>query len=646
MADKIKSTTIGGKVRTLMVGTLIALLVLAFAVWGVEDVFSQRSDRAVANVGKTEVLAAEFEVAFKRELEVMARNDGQSLSHDEAYARGVHTAVLSDLIQQSVLGVDADVLGIGVNRKLARQEVAKIDVFRDELTGEFSEQKYVNILAQNRITREEFETDVFRNLRRAQTIPAIIGGVEAPSEFAAQRYKFLTEQRKARVLTLSRDAVPAPPEPDEDTLKSFISERAVSFTAPEYRSVTMIRLETFDLTPDIDVEEDALRGAFDYKVELGDVGAPEKRSLVQIIANDEDTAKQAAELLATDQDPAVIASGLGLIEPDTYDDVVAADIIDPETSKAAFEMADGDIKVLLGSLGQWYAVKVTGITPAIVPDYEAMKEELRQELLDQYALEGLYDITAKIEDGMDEGLTFKEISEQVGLPLQSIDFINRLGETQDGVKLSGIAYIKGVAEDDILLTEIFTNDIGFETDLFETSTGGFAAIRVDDVINSELRPFEEVKEQATAMWKTLEIDTALQEKMLDVTAKAQSGTDLEALAAEIGDGAVVEDVILVRSAPSEQVGPALTVALLEANVGDVDRGAGAKPLTRQIAELTAIVSNNDGLSGQFADVLQDQASVAIRSDIQRAYQDAILAENPLVENQAKIKSVLGIDSGS
>ena len=113
---------------------------------------------------------------------------------------------------------------------------------------------------------------------------------------------------------------------------------------------------------------------------------------MQIIASDEATAKKAAELLATDQDPAVIASGLGLIEPDTYEDVVKADIIDPETSKAAFEAEDGDIKVLLGSLGQWYAVKVTGITPAVIPDFEAMKDELREDLLKEYAQEKLYDI--------------------------------------------------------------------------------------------------------------------------------------------------------------------------------------------------------------------------------------------------------------
>ena len=148
------------------------------------------------------------------------------------------------------------------------------------------------------------------------------------------------------------------------------------------------------------------------------------------------------------------------------------------------------------------------------------------------------------------------------------------------------------------------------------------------------------------MWKTLQIDTAINELMLETAGKAQTGTSLDDLAKEIGNGATVEDVILVRSAPNDTLGPAVQVGLLEAKVGDIERGQGAKPLTRQIAELTTIVANADGLAGQFADALQEQASNAVRSDLQRAYQDAVLAENPLQENPEKIRSLLGLDSGS
>ena len=645
MSAKIGAQSIGAKIRGLMVGILIAFLVIGFAIWGINDVFSPSAKNSIATIGKAEISGDEFEAAFRRELENLGRESGQTLSHAEAYQQGVHSRVLGGLIQQQVINVDADDLGIGVNRNLAREEVSQIPVFVDELTGKFSEQKYLSALAQNRITRAEFERDVERDLRRAQTIPAIVDGVEAPKAFAELRYKFLTEQRKARVLTLTRDAVPAPGEPDDETLRSFIAEREAAFTAPEYRRVSLIRVEDFDLTPNIEVTDEELAAAFEYKVELGELGSPQMRDVVQIVAPTEDAAQKAAELLKTDQAPDVIASGLGL-EIDSYTDASRDDIVDPETSEAAYAMEESDVRVILGSLGQWYAVKVTKVTAAVVPNIDDMKDELTETLKKEHAQEKLYDLTTQIESAMNEGASLEQIAEQTGIPLQSFDYIDRLGQTQDGLKLSGVAYIKGIAEDDIILTEIFTNDLGFETDLFETSNGGWGAVRVDDIIDSTLRPFDEIKEQATAMWKTLQIDEAINALMLETAGKAQTGTSLDELAAEIGNGASVEETILVRSAPNNTLGGTVQVGLLEGNIGDIKRGQGAKPLTRQIAELTAIVANADGLAGQFADALQEQASVAVRSDLQRAYQDAVLDENPLQENPDKIRSLLGLDTDS
>ncbi|MGB0908228.1 MAG: peptidylprolyl isomerase [Maricaulaceae bacterium] len=642
MAEKIGSQSIGAKIRTLLVGVLIGFLVIGFAIWGINDVFSPQSSRAVASIGDTDILATDFERLFKRELENIAKeNNGTGLSHQDAYQQGIHNKVLGGLIQQSVMNVDADDLGIGVNRRLARDEVSKIEVFVDELTGEFSETKYESILAMNRISREDFENDVYRDLRRAQTIPAIINGVQAPTEYALERYKFLTEQRKADVLTITRDAVASPEDPDEETLKEFIQSRATSFTAPEYRKFSLLRIENFDLTPDIEVNDESLREAFDYKVELGELGSPETRSIIQLIAPDQKTAEKARDLLNLGDDPNVISSGLGLIEPDIYTDALPDDIIDPETSKLAFDMVQNSVKVIQGSLGQWYAVKLVSITEAVQPDFESMREELEQTLLDEYAQEKLYDITGDIEDFMSDSMTFNEIAEQTDVTIQSFDYISRGGATQDGVKLTGIAHLIGVGDDDLILTEIFTNDIGYETDIFQTSTGGWAAIRVDDIIDSKMRPHEEVKDRATAMWKTIQIDESINDLMLDLASKAQQGEALADLAKDV-TGAAVETVYLTRTSPSETVGPSVEVGLLEGRVGDIKRGKGSKPLTRQIAKLTDIIANNDMLAGKFADQLQQQATLAIRSDIQQAYQDAILNENTLQQNQEKIKSVLGV----
>ena len=106
------SSSIGGKIRNFMVAILVGLLVVAFAVWGVNDVFTPNAGNAVISVGDKEVSAQEFEAQFSRELRVIARERGQGLSNQEAYSQGLHNQVLSRLVTDAVISLDADELGI------------------------------------------------------------------------------------------------------------------------------------------------------------------------------------------------------------------------------------------------------------------------------------------------------------------------------------------------------------------------------------------------------------------------------------------------------------------------------------------------------------------------------------------------------
>ena len=636
--------SIGGKIRNIMVGVLIGLLVVAFAVWGVNDVFTQRAGSSVLTVGDAKVSNQEFEDAFERELQTINRDQGSSITNQQAYAQGMHNRVLQSLLTNTVIGLDADELGVGVNRRVAKNVVKEIQSFRNELTGEFSEDKLNSVLAQNRITRRQFEDDIFRSLRRQQTVPAIIGGLEAPSDFATQRYNFITEQRKAKILTITQEAVPAPAEPEEAELRSYVEANGVKYTAPEYRRVTMLRLETFDLTPDMEATDEEINAAFQYKIELGELGSPETRTVVQITATDEDNAKIVAERLARGDDPEEVASGLGLVAPQIFEDVQKDAILDPETAEAGFSLKEGEAKSLLGSLGTYYAVGVLKVTPAVIPDLAESRDELRESVLTEKAAEQLYDITGAIEDAMVDGLSLEEISTKVNWPLSYYDFVDRSGKTRDGISMAGFTIIPGLASDDILLREIFTSDLGFETDLFETSTQGYAAIRVEDIIDSKMRDFEDVKDQATTAWKAEKTGEALDELAIELAAKARAGESLVSLTSSAEKGITYDDVVIVRSTPPQDLSPQVVTELLDGELGAIARGHGALHQTRQIGQLEEIVPNQDGLAGQFLDILQEQATAAISSDLQNAYQQAILSENELKEYPANIKQALGIQN--
>lgn len=637
--------SIGSKIRGIFAGVLIGLLVLAFAVWGVNDMFTPKSTTAVVKLGDSDITARDFNQAFKRELANRAVTDGRQMPHQEAYDRGVHAQVLSRLISDKIIELDALDLGIGVNRQAAEAYVEEVDGFKDELTGKFSEKVMVSTLAMQRppISRGEFEKMLVLDLRRQQTLPAITGGIVAPVEFAEERYQYLTEQRRATVLTIDEQAVPAAPEPTDEELKDYIKNNVTSYIAPPYRSVTLVRLEKDDVRPDIDVTEEELKAHYEYKLDLGELGSPAKRSLVQLTANDEETAKKAAERLKNGEDPETIANLLTLPEPSIYTDVEEAQVTDPETGKKAFAMQKGDVDTVLGSLGLYYAIIVTGVTESERPDFEALRAELTTSLEDDKAEQLIYDITEKFENAMVEGMTIEEAADIAEIPYVTIDYIDRTGTTQDGKKLSED---NGVANDEKILTEIFINEVGYETDPFETSGGGWAVLRVEDVIESKEREFEDVKDTATRRWKSEKVSDALDALAIELEGKAISGESLSDIAKTIENGAALEDVILLRSQLSPAVGPLVTVGLLDGQVDTIARGPGPKPMTRQIGKLNEIIANSDGLAGSLADRFQDEVTAAVRADILDAYYQAVLKEYPQIDFPDNIRSTLGLKTSA
>lgn len=635
--------SIGGKIRNVLVGVLIGMLVLAFAVWGVNDMFTPGARNAVVTVGDSEISTQEFDTLFTREVERLNRESAEAVTNQQAYAQGLHTQILQSMITNEVVAIDADDLGVGVNRSIAKRDIESIEAFQNDLTGKFDENKLNSALANIRMTRQQFEIQTLRSLRSQQTIPAITGGVVAPADYAGLQYKFLTEQRRANVLTLTAKAIAEPETPNDEVLQDYVTANSARYMAPEYRRFVMIRLEPFDFTPDLEIDPEQVRDSFNYKVETGELGSPETRNVVLISAPDEETANSAVDALRGGQTPILVASDLNLDSPEIYDAVRENGLIDPESSKAAFELDATDARAVLSGLGSWVAVYVADITPAIIPDFEAAKDEIRKELLNALAMEAIFDVTGEIEDAMLDNLSLEEISEKVGVPMSAYDFVDRSGTTPYDVQMNGFSAIPGLASDDVLLRTLFTSDLGFQTDLFETSTGGYASIRVDDIIDTKMKPFTDVRDEALAAYLNNERVDALRVKALDIKKRVDEGETLEALQAEIGEGATLSIVPLLRTNPPRTLGPQLIVALFEADEGDVVRGAGSEPLTEQIAELEQIIASQDGIAGTYLDVLQNQVTAAISNDIQNAYQRSVLADNPVQEYPDKIRSTLGLD---
>lgn len=641
------ANSIGGKIRSAFVAILVGLLVLAFAVWGVNDIFVPGVRNAVVSVGDASIPTRDFNRDLQARLREIAVQRGEGLTNEEAFQQGIHRELLAQYQIQLAIEKDAQDLGVGVNRADAKAYIEAIPAFKSEITQEFSREKLEQALARSRngYSIKKFEDDVLRDLRRVQTVEAIVGGIQAPSGFAKRQFDFLSEQRKATILTLNKDAVPAPETPSDDVLQAYLEDNAVQYTAPEYRQVTMIRLEPSGYLPDIagEITEEDVQEEYNSRIARGTIGTKASRDVVVLTAPDQPTAEDAATRLNAGEAPDLVASALGLVTPDRYEAIQKDQLLDPVTDAAAFALSEGQAQASENSLGSWEAIFVSSVTKASLPAFSTIEPEIRKTLGEDRAKSIIFDISGDLDERLLNGENLETIATELNLPMESYDYINRVGETQDGLTLNGFPGIPGIAQDDELLRLIFTEDIGFDTDIFPTAQEGFVSFRVTDVIDSKIRPLEDVKGDVLKAWQSEQITEALTQRGLDLAQEIRDGRSLEEIAEELGTAATLEDRGISRTQPPRDIAGAVVVDLLTSEVGDLARGSGAIPQTYTLARLDTIVPNSDGLAGEILDTVQSNIGSEISGDIQNAYRIAILKEHELREYPNQVRAVMGIE---
>ncbi|MEL6687261.1 MAG: SurA N-terminal domain-containing protein [Pseudomonadota bacterium] len=643
MSDDIYDRPKGmfSKIQAVLVGVLVGMLVLAFAVWGIEDVFSPNSSNAIIKVGDSEVGREEFLDRFNDQMRQFAQENGEGLTPQQAFDRGIPQQLIAEFSQRLAISEDATDLGIGVNNRNILEFAKEIDAFQNSITQEFDRQQLQRILAANRMTEADFEQDVRNALTERQTLPAIMGGIEAPSEYAQRYNQFINETRGAKLIQYGVAALDELPQPTDEDLQNYITDNQGRFTAPEYRRFLMLRIEPFDFRQDIEITEEQLEERFETLLGAGEIGSVETRNVTVLAVDTQEIADSVAARLSAGEDAGAVAEELGLPSPDLFNNVEENALINPESSRVAFEAELGTAQVAPTGFGTFEVVYIRDINPADVPVMEEMREELTEQVLQGEALRRINDYERVIDDRLLEGGTIEEIAEALELPLSSYPYIDRTGRTQDGMVLDGFDAIPGIASDDQLLQAVFTGDIGFESDIIPSSNGGLAIFRVTDTIPSAPEAFEDVRDEAAAMWTSEQIAVELNNKGVEIERRLREGETLEAIAAELGTG--VAQISIQRAAPTQDVAPAVLIRLLDGDVGTVARGAGRVPGTYEVAELTTISSESERISGQFLNIVRNQVSEQIALDISRAYQQAILTDKDQLVFDNQLRAALNLE---
>lgn len=611
----------------IVVKSLLALLILSFAMWGIADVFNPSgANQTLATVGDVEVQPEQVRREYQREIERLSNAFGSRLDPEQARLFGIGPAVVQRVVDRTLYDLGAKDLGVLVSDDLVRDSIRNYSGFKNA-NGEFERARFEQVLQSNRLSEAEYVELTRGDLARAQYLSMFENTSLIPKRLANSLYARRNEKRIADTVTFKYDAITVLSDPDTATLTKFHEENAQTYTAPEYRKLTFISLTAGEIAKEIAVSDEAI--AQMYQDRLDEFSEPEKRDLQQIRFPDEASAKAGYDRLKSGDDFQRVALELAQMDEAAtkLGDMKKTELM-PALADPAFTLEVDDYTAPLKSVLGWHILRLRGISPARQKALDEVSADLKKQIAAEKAIDSLYNLANRLEDELGGGSSLEEAALALNLTLKNQGDIDARGLTPADTGVSGLPGGK-------FLEVAFSTTPGQESALTEAGDDGYFIVRVDSAIEPALRPLDSVRSMVVDDWKARQRQELAQKSAEEMDAELKAGGEFAKLAADKGLEVVTTEPI-TRNGNSQLLPRDLVGKLFEAKLGETVSGPGNDGFV--IALLKGTETANPAADAEQVKKLGDELNSAMRGDLMNQLANGLRQNYPVSINAEAINA--------
>jgi peptidyl-prolyl cis-trans isomerase D len=529
MLRGIRTASSGWLGKTIM-AAVMGVLIFSFAIWGVADVFRGFGQSTVAKVGSSEISIEQFRQLYNDRLQQIGRQMGRPLPAAQARAFGLDQQVLQQWMADAALDEAARRMGLGQSDAELVRLIHSDPTFAG-VNGKFDPQRFAQILRQVGYNEQRYIAEQRKLSVRRQLTATVASGVEPPNALLDALLRYRDELRSIDYVQLGAAQAGDIGEPSPEALASYFEEHKALFRAPEYRKVALVVLTPQDQAKWADVSDEDARKVFEANKAKYETA--EKRRILQIVFPNVDEANAARIKLTSGTSFEDLAKERGLAASD-YDlgTVTKSGILDPAVAEAAFALPENEVsQPIQGRFGAVLA-KVTKIEAGVDASFEKVAKSIKNEIALERARASVRELYNSMEDERGGGATVIDAAKKVGLPVTTIEAIDRSGRAPDGGTVAGLPPALDI------VTPVFTADVGSDNDPLQIDRGpgdsGYVWYDILGATPSRERTLEEVKDRVAARWRDDQIDKRLRAKADDMVDQLKKGAKLADLAQAVG----------------------------------------------------------------------------------------------------------------
>ncbi len=506
-------------------GTVMGVLILSFAVWGIADIFKGFGQSTLAKIGRTEISTEQFRQIYTEKLQQIGRQVGRPLTMEQARAFGLDRQVLQQIIAEATLDDQARQLGLGQSDAETMRMITSDPNFKG-VSGNFDPARFQATIRQVGYTEQRYVVEQRRVALRRQIANTITAGLEPPKTLIDALVRFQNEQRSIDYVKLDAAQAGAIDPPSPEALAGYFDDHKTQFRAPEYRKISFVIITPEEIGKWATVSDEDARKIFEER--RAKLSTPERRQVSQLVFPSVEEAQAARGRIASGLSFDDLAKERGRNPSDVDLGTIAKSaIIDPAIAEATFSLASGDVSQPVQGRFGTVLVKVGKIEPGVQPTYESVAPGLKREIAAERARTQVASLHDKMEDERGGGASVVEAAQKLGLTAVTIDAADRSGRAPNGQPVSGIPQGLNV------ITQAFSSNVGVDNDPIQFN-GGYVWFDVLGITPSRERGIDEVKDQVETRWRDDQISSRLRAKATAMVQKLNQGGKLAEEAAGVG----------------------------------------------------------------------------------------------------------------
>jgi len=540
------------KTRGWIAYVIVAILVVPFALFGLYNYVGGGGPQVVATVDGEDISRHQFDQAWQQRQADLRRVLGDQFDLSQLNTAVLRRDTLDELVDRQLLINFARDHGLQVSdgdvvRAIRAQPLFQVD-------GVFSSERYRAILAQNRLSAEQYESQLRRDLALDLVARALGIGTFVNQRELERVVGLQWQERQVGWIDLPQAAFVSDEPLAESQIEAFFTQTADQYRAPEAVRLSYIELDPSELAAQISVSDADVQAR--YRQLQDAAQAQSAREIRHILTETEDEIRAAQEQLnegatfaevaqerSIDRGSAANGGALGLLQPGDLEEAFES---------VAWELEIGERSGPVQTSSGWHLIEVTNVRLSDLPELSDMAAEIEEELARAEADRLLFEQGNTLDTlAFDHPDSLEPAADALGVDIQATDWISR---QYDGEGIGAEPAVRNAAFSAAVLSR------GENSPLLELSEGRYAVVRVEAHREARQQTLEEVQPQVEARLREQMARERAEEAANQLASRIVSG---QPLADVVTDDEFSERITVVEPVWAQRDGGVLPSAINE-----------------------------------------------------------------------------------